>query len=372
MLLRCPACKSDGVLFLHQEIAECERCGATYPAPAGIIDFVAGREVTALDAQHYHEEKKVAPDSCRKFARHLLTAADGLLPKTIGKVLEIGAGTGLLTGGLLSECACGSAVVTDISPDMLRICQETVRQTAPGSADRVVFCTYSGKEDILPDSAFDLCIGNSVVHHILNYRDFFRVVRDALAPGGRAVFIEPGAPFHDALTLAMSDALLACDPALDPAWAPVRAWIAETRSRLMFPAVGMEAREDKHIFSREDVTRAAKAAGYGRVVLIPLDRDPEGASAVAGYLRELGVTAARIEEFLPVYASCARHHFRHLPEADRSAMYVIGLRRPRFGRLFGRRRRERLAKVAAGLIQSPTKAVPPTAARSSEYVSVDW
>ena len=64
------------------------------------------------------------------------------------------------------------AVLTDVSPDMLRICRTHLTRLGLASALPVRFATYSAHEACFCDEAFDSCIGTSVVHHITDVRAF--------------------------------------------------------------------------------------------------------------------------------------------------------------------------------------------------------
>jgi ubiquinone/menaquinone biosynthesis C-methylase UbiE len=85
-------------------------------------------------------------------------------------------------------------VLTDVSPEMLRICRTHLTRLGLASALPVRFATYSAHEACFCDEAFDSCIGTSVVHHITDVRAFLTDVWRILRPGGRApnrVFATP-------------------------------------------------------------------------------------------------------------------------------------------------------------------------------------
>jgi hypothetical protein len=73
-----------------------------------------------------------------------------------------------------------------------------------------------------------------VLHHILEYARIFRSCYDALRSGGVAVFVEPGAVFHEALTLALAEAIvtLAARGEIPRELRIVAAWVEQTRLRL--------------------------------------------------------------------------------------------------------------------------------------------
>jgi SAM-dependent methyltransferase len=101
------------------------------------------------------------------------------------RVLELGCGSGLLTGELARNGARVSAI--DISPEACQRSAERNRQFIPHLVDirpmDVCRLTFA-------DKTFDLTVGISILHHV----DLMRAVREirrVLRPGGRGLFTEP-------------------------------------------------------------------------------------------------------------------------------------------------------------------------------------
>ncbi len=175
-----------------------------YTTADSVLDFVGGTSDTALDVGDYDAMMGVDLDSsCRLFAS-LKQSSNGAIGDRLGTILEIGAGTGFLTLGMLNDVeAYDFAAITDISPRMLAVCRERVNRHIPRAISKTVFATYAGGHaggrDVFANDAFDLVIANSVLHHMPDYRAFLADMRAVLRPGGIAYFSEPGAPYHDAL-----------------------------------------------------------------------------------------------------------------------------------------------------------------------------
>jgi hypothetical protein len=145
-LLKCPNCRVDDTLELTRSPVVCGECGAAFSASGGILDFVAGRDNTALDVIAYDLEKNVSIERSRVLFGKLKQDCGALLPENLGKVLEIGAGTGLLTLGMLELSEFDSAVISDISPEMLLICRARAESCLDaGKFSRALFMTYSGR-----------------------------------------------------------------------------------------------------------------------------------------------------------------------------------------------------------------------------------
>lgn len=100
-----------------------------------------------------------------------------------GRVLEYGCGV----GSLAFELAGKSEVVgIDISP----VAIAEARSEAAERGVEVEFLEMNAEALELPDGSFDLVCGSGILHHLDVDRAIGEVTR-VLAPGGRAVFLEP-------------------------------------------------------------------------------------------------------------------------------------------------------------------------------------
>lgn len=117
------------------------------------------------------------------------------------RVLDLGAGTGLLSGLLLERVPVERIDLVDVSEGMLAVARQ--RFTTDGCA-RVTF-TVAAMEDFFPaaDTAYDAVMSALAIHHLADdaKRALFRRVHDGLAPGGVFVNADQVAaptPFLDA------------------------------------------------------------------------------------------------------------------------------------------------------------------------------
>jgi ubiquinone/menaquinone biosynthesis C-methylase UbiE len=306
----------------------CGNCQAIFSSIAGIVDFVEGRADTALGVHEYDAQKAVSFDLSKRLFFDMKERSAGAIRDHLGNVLEFGAGTGLLTLAMLKHSSFDHAVITDISSAMLRVCAERLPVIGSVRQSKVTLATFSGQEPILVERAFDFCIGSSVLHHVLDCASLLAVLGRALKTGGKAIFTEPAAAFHDALTLAMSDTIAQLEAAGEaPPGLPITAaWVQQTRFRLRAAPSELAALEDKHIFRREMVAEMGRSVGFADVSIAPFRHDPLGELAAAKYLHELG--AADTEAmFMPIYREHARRRFAGLRHNDLSAMYLIVLTR---------------------------------------------
>ena len=95
------------------------------------------------------------------------------------RVMDFGAGTGLISLGLLPDVAEVTAV--DASEDMLRVLGEKVK--ALGIANLQSLRCDVG-EAALPPGHFDLIVSSMVLHHLPVVPKVFAHLRPALRPGG--------------------------------------------------------------------------------------------------------------------------------------------------------------------------------------------
>ncbi|HEX2577068.1 MAG TPA: class I SAM-dependent methyltransferase [Aquihabitans sp.] len=103
------------------------------------------------------------------------------------RVLDLGAGTGLLSGALATALPDASFVLLDEAPGMLERAEERL---AP-LGDRVGTVVADLRDD-LPDGPFDVVASALAIHHLdgAAKADLYRRAADRLAPGGVLVNAE--------------------------------------------------------------------------------------------------------------------------------------------------------------------------------------
>jgi ubiquinone/menaquinone biosynthesis C-methylase UbiE len=108
-----------------------------------------------------------------------------------GPAIEVGCGTGQVSLGLAAARAYPLTVITDPSPEFLKIAQGKIR--AHGiPEDRVAYALLVGEElDRLPPAEFSLVVLRSTLHHVLDVGAFIAAAARALRPGGVLTFQEP-------------------------------------------------------------------------------------------------------------------------------------------------------------------------------------
>ncbi len=102
-------------------------------------------------------------------------------------VLDYGCGEGRVAFEVLREGA-KTATGIDVSAERISRAQEIAAEK--GLADRATFVAQDALHTSFRDGAFDLIIGNSILHH-MDLRAALVEIKRVLKPGGRAVFVEP-------------------------------------------------------------------------------------------------------------------------------------------------------------------------------------
>jgi ubiquinone/menaquinone biosynthesis C-methylase UbiE len=113
------------------------------------------------------------------------------------RVLEIGAGTGLL--GLALVADLGALVLSDPSAGMREVAEEKVRHLGLGNVE-VVDLDLTKPDLASRGEAFDLVISQLMVHHVRDTDAMLSAVFGLLAPGGRIAMADLDAEdgtFHD-------------------------------------------------------------------------------------------------------------------------------------------------------------------------------
>lgn len=230
----------------------------------GITDqFLAHAETYSAK---YSNEGHFAQLFCNAFA------ALGGIPEG-GTVLDVGTGSGINTiGPLLAQLPGCTIVATDLSPDLLRLLRKFV---VTNRLDDRVFCVCTdAMRNHFEPATFDLVVGAAILHHLLDPIEALRAAHRTLKPGGMAIWFEPFEPgvrmvrFLYKLILGLHEKGQALDRRVVAAF---RALIldADTRAGLDRDAPHFKQMDDKWLFTRTYIERAAIASGFESVNFVP-------------------------------------------------------------------------------------------------------
>jgi malonyl-CoA O-methyltransferase len=101
------------------------------------------------------------------------------------RVLEIGCGTGFLTGALAAKGLAGDWLVTDIAPEMVERCRVRMAATDPAPALR--FAVLDGEHGSPAEGPFDLVCSSLAVQWFDDAPAALARLAARLAPGGHLV-----------------------------------------------------------------------------------------------------------------------------------------------------------------------------------------
>lgn len=178
-------------------------------------------------------------------------------------LLELGAGSGTCSLGLVAGSSGAQIVITDTSPAFLRMVHRKLT-AANIATQQTVFATLAG-EDLarLPSRSVDAIVIASALHHVWDWRGFLRDAALVLRPGGVLAVQEPCREGN--LMMAM-----ALDFVLSPLW-PRGLLTEDDVGRIercrnsiyhLADSTIVKDGEDKHSFLIAELIAGARAAGF--------------------------------------------------------------------------------------------------------------
>ena len=317
---KCKKCV-DGILEQKKEFLICSKCKHNYIIKNGVIDFVLSDFSTQLDNIDYDNYYSVSEESSQSLFKEFKSFLKDDLKENYETVLEIGAGTGGFTKGLLTNIKINEAIITDVSYKMLTICNSKIiaSQTL---AKKILYATYSSNENIFNKNYFECIIGSFVLHHILKYDQFFADCYNYLKKDGSFIFAEPNMKFHKALILTFYNILETLysrrDKYLNSDLVNLSNWVYENHYNIKYAGDedALFSREDKHLFDREQIKISAINAGYSEVKIIPFGDSNSIYSCLESYLPQLNLSPMFEGEIKCLYASYQNKYFSLLAQED--------------------------------------------------------
>ena len=303
--LACPNCGKQS-LKADREKLSCSRCDEKYPIRDGIpvllTDPKARTELEDIDYDTVHEIDSAAQEYIYKNWSQVLSKCH------MGRnnLLEIGSGTGLLTYGLVFNSAFENIHTSDISLKFIRILMGKM----PDTRSSQYFYVCDANHLPFKTNYFDAIVGNSVLHHFLDYPVTLAKCFEMLKVGGVAVFTEPVREGHVILSF-FSALLREMHSHTD-----LKVFNAEELQileriamrvtkhlRLKDDRERISRMEDKYIFSIEEMEALGKKVGYRNTRYVNMG-DNAGAPPAWGYktqfmsvMKRQGISPDKIERF---------------------------------------------------------------------------
>lgn len=199
-------------------------------------------------------------------------AAAGLVPPAEVDILDIGTGSGVNTIPPCLALFPGCRIIaTDLSPNLLAMLQRYLNGERLN--DRVACVCTDSMNNFFRPACFDVVVGAAILHHLLDPRRALAMAYRALRPGGVAIFFEPFeglAIIRVAFDLIL-DASAVSVPPLDPSVGHLLRAISldlATRAGSDKTAVHFQYMDDKWLFSKDWITKAAQDSGFSDLVIV--------------------------------------------------------------------------------------------------------
>lgn len=148
--------------------------------------------VHRFEAKYY---ELLHPEVCSKPEQKRITAKLKTIDQQIASnqrnALDVGAGTGNLTGKLLQMGY--NVTATDISPEMCKILKEKYTAYLP---EKLTIINSPIEELSFSEGTFDLIAFYSVLHHLPNYLTALRTLSSFLKKGGVMYIDHEASPFY--------------------------------------------------------------------------------------------------------------------------------------------------------------------------------
>jgi ubiquinone/menaquinone biosynthesis C-methylase UbiE len=215
-----------------------------------------------VECHTYDERFGISYDEAS--ARGAATEAHRLLGSGhLGRVLDVGCGTGYLGLGLAAAGQVDDLHLVDLSPGMLA----RAGANADGLGVRATFVRASATSLPYPDGAFDAVVSRGVLHHLQDVPAALREWRRVVRPGGPVLALSEPTPWADRIggwsARATLTGLGAARRVADAVGRPLSALDEdEAQHQRFWDLVAMAA--NLHTFAPADLERLGRDAGFSR------------------------------------------------------------------------------------------------------------
>jgi ubiquinone/menaquinone biosynthesis C-methylase UbiE len=323
--LNCPECQGRLTSAFSHELV-CSVCDRGFAITDGIVDLVGGRSPSGSELYRGVTQRHgfLAAD----LVVRIKNAAGNLWPPSLGDTIELGCGDGATTQAILTHETVRSVLVADTDPAILQACRTRVAELVPGLP--LWFAALGGDLVTIRDAVADTVIGTAVLAQVGDIRGFITRIHRMLKPRGRAMFVVPNRRYHQAVSMAIAEALTqryTRAGAWPEASGPVFAMLGEMRRMLLHRGdPGLSGGTDEtRLFDADALEDIARETGFGSVEVLPLDPDPIGGQTITRLCQEAGVQTEFAQEFGPLAATIGRPYLSLLCQQDASAFNLVWL-----------------------------------------------
>ena len=316
---------ADGVL-------SCGICGRTIAPETDILgDSWCPSLPNALEDIDYDTVQGVNAEASRGTGvlwwDHIQKASPSGLPS---QVLEIGAGTGLLTCGLAMQGPTWDYVATDASAQFLAV----NRSRFPRMARPPIWLRCSFERLPFRSGSFDAVLGNSVLHHVYDYETTLCELRRVLRHNGILVLGEP--VLQGTVYIGLIARLM-----LQFADRTKTIYLSGEERRALTDVATMAGREfwqhiaarnrdnwnDKHLFDIEDLKATALRSGFTNVQVFGWKTVDDGYMVeFVAALSHVGFTGRIVDRFAFLFQALQASVVSQLPDQLPTAFAHIVMR----------------------------------------------
>lgn len=254
-----------------EKVTSADWVGISIPGPELGRTRLGVTDQFLTEADGYHERYINLPHFRRLIEEAL--SRFGQLP-TDPHILDMGSGSGNTVLPCLDLLDQSLIVATDISPNLLEILRHSL-DAEPRYKGRTALVCLDATQDYFAHSSFDLVVGASILHHLIEPAAAITAAAKALKPGGHAVFFEAFESGHAIMRIAYTQILSEVEhgrPINPSALAVIQAMLRDYQARMELTPDSpiLEHLDDKWFFTRSFFETQAKNAGFSGVTIYPL------------------------------------------------------------------------------------------------------
>ena len=319
-LLRCPSCRG-GQLLVAENGLVCGTCERSAQHVEGTLDLrLDPDQDSALDVDSYDEAHDVDADQARGlFDVYNIGFQLARVGQAGGRVLEIDSGTGNLTLAMARYSQYSEIHCSDISLRFMR-----AMETKLDKSDRTKLFKYLFDANSFPfqGAQFDAVVGNSILHHLIDFENTLAECQRVLKPGGVAVFGEPMIETNALVYLAAAQVLavdaMLDEPRLDSRTRHIMKTVSEIGGQKMRNLLERDAKtealEDKFIFPKEHMRETARQLGFADYFVVEYAPVNDIAGIIVREFRRIiGPTKADLDAVLSYQSLFSAFNQSYLP-----------------------------------------------------------
>ena len=193
------------------------------------------------------------------------------------KVLDIGSGSGGTVFAAIDLLPHSIIYASDISPQLLKILVN-LQERLPHLEGRIEAYCFDLHKDFFADETFDLVVGGSILHHMLDPQAALKNAARWLKPGGKIILFEPlevGGHFMASIYLTLQAEL---ENEIDPKiWQHFKAMCHDYEARFGIPRIKpwTSVLDDKWLFHPAYLKDLARGIGLSFELIDPMYTNPK-------------------------------------------------------------------------------------------------